>query len=93
MKAAIFEWAAVLHYSKSTQWALAIGASITAGLWLASWLIVTDLVSSPGNPMEQILASALAKTYWVPALLGFLATLRVAFECFQRDRRRLLRLI
>lgn len=90
MKDAISEWAAVLHYSKSTQWVLAIGASITTGLWLASWLIVTDLVSSPRNPMAQILASVLAEIYWVPALFAFLATLRIAFKCFQRDRRRLL---
>jgi hypothetical protein len=90
MNDAIYEWAAVLQYSKATQWAIAIGVSITTGLWLASWLIVTDLVSSPGNPMEQILASALSKAYWVPALLSFLATLRIAFDCFRQDRRRLL---
>lgn len=91
MSGGIYEWAALLQHSRATQWALTIGTALTASVWLISWLTVSDLVESGKNPVELAIASALAKAYWVPALLIFIATLRTAFHCYQRDKRRLLK--
>lgn len=93
MSDATYEWAALLHHSRATQWALVIGTALTASVWLISWLTMADLIASAKNPVDLAIASTVAEVYWVPALLSLIATLRTAFHCYQRDKRRLLKWI